>query len=137
MDKKLLPTKVLFIDADEASFQIWQCMARTLEKLPPMELFYAQDATEGLNMLEDLHPDVIVVNLDEDASERDIFLDSLYTQHPPVIVPAAEITHAHKAALTQDIHYIKRHETLDGILHTLITAATAAQKTKSLQITLH
>ena len=58
-------TRLLFVDADETSFQVWQCMANVLDSLPPFEFHYAADATEALEGLDQIKPDVIVLNFSD------------------------------------------------------------------------
>ena len=124
------PTRILFMDGDEASFQIWQCMARTVEQIPPVELFYAGDATEGLSMIDHVKPDVIVLNFDEDlAAERETFMDAVYGKHPPILIPDDKAKAAEDPRPENGIVYVKRTETLDGIVKTLLVAATVGTRT--------
>lgn len=118
-------TKILFIDNDEMAFQVRQCMVRVLNQLPPVELFHANDATEALALLENLKPDVIILD-DELAEERDLFLDSLTPKHPPVVVQTE--SEAKKAA-RKEVTYIEKNESLEGIHQTLLVATTLASKT--------
>ena len=120
-------TRLLFVDADETSFQVWQCMANVLDSLPPFEFHYASDATEALEVLEQIKPDVIVLNFsDEEAAEREVFLESLYCGHPPVVVTTDEL----ERALEEDRDLIYRIGcgSLDGIHKTLIAAASLASR---------
>jgi DNA-binding NarL/FixJ family response regulator len=118
-------TKILFIDNDETAFQIRQCIARVLSQLPPIELFHACDATEGLSLLENLKPDVVILD-DELNEERDLFLESLPGKHPPVLVQTqlpAPRTGAHR-----EVTYMVKNESLEGIHQTLLVATTLATK---------
>lgn len=120
-------TRLLFVDADEMSFQVWQCMANVLDSLPPFEFYYAADATEALEVLEQIKPDVVVVNFsDEEAAEREVFLESLYGAHPPVVVTTDEL----ERALEEDRQSIYRIGcgSLDGIHKTLVAAASLASR---------
>ena len=49
-----VPTKILFIDQNEASFQVQRCVAKALSSLPPVQLYHAHDATEALAMIDKL-----------------------------------------------------------------------------------
>ena len=119
-------TRILFIDNDEMAFQIRQCMAKVLSQLPPVELFHANDATEGLALMEDLQPDVVILD-DELPEERDLFLDSMTSIHPPVLVQTE--TEKHPAPnKKKQITYIEKNESLEGIHHTLLLATTLASR---------
>ena len=124
------PTKILFVDSDDALMQVWQCIAFALDGIPPVEFFHATDATDGLSMVEKCRPDVIILNLDEDLSEeRDVFMESLYGQHPPVIVPTDEEYSAQKK--DDKVIYVTRGGTLDGIHKALLVATSAAQRSEA------
>lgn len=113
-------TKILFVDNDETSFQVRQCMARVLNSLPPIELFHARDATEALAMLNQLKPDVIVLD-DETPAERDLLMDSLPGNHPPIVLRSeTRLPTPEKFRLDEPVTYIPKNESLDGIHQTLI-----------------
>jgi DNA-binding NarL/FixJ family response regulator len=118
-------TKILFIDNDEMAFQVRQCMARVLGELPPVELFHANDATEGLQLLENLRPDVVILD-DEVPEERDLFLDSVTGLYPPIVVQT-EGTAKSKSS-SNKVTYVMKNESLEGIHHTLLVATTLASK---------
>ena len=123
-------TKLLFIDSDETSAEVWKCMAKVLESLPKFEFFHAADATEALTLMDTVKPDVIVLNLDDDdVDEKEAFIDSLYGQHPPVVIPNEEEKNLIKDS--ERMIYLNDCESLDGIHKTLHAAATAVS---SLQI---
>lgn len=115
-------TKILFVDNDEAGFQVRQCIARVLEKLPAMELFHANDATEALTLLDQLKPDVIVLD-HEHEEEKCLFLESLSSNHPPVIVQSAEDSRptTDRAGL---VRHVPRNDSLEGLHQTLILATS-------------
>ena len=115
-------TKILFLDNDETAFQFRKCMAKVLGQLPPMELFHAGDATEALHLMEQLRPDVVVID-NEVPEERDLFLDSLPGAHPPVVVQSDTEQKANG-----NITYIRKSETLEGIHETLIVATAIATR---------
>jgi len=121
------PTKILFVDSDDALMQVWQCIAFALDGIPPVEFFHASDATDGLSMVEKCRPDVIILNLDDDLSEeRDVFMESLYGQHPPVIVPTDE--EQSETRKDEKVIYVTRGGTLDGIHRALLVATSAAHR---------
>lgn len=121
-------TKILFVDGDETSFQVRQCMAKVLDALPPVELFHARDATEALAMLDQLKPDVIVLD-DETPAERDLFMDSLTGIHPPIVVRSdTRSTSPKEFSLGNSVNYIPKNESLDGIHQTLILVTAIGVK---------
>ncbi|MCB0359646.1 MAG: response regulator transcription factor [Bdellovibrionales bacterium] len=126
-------TKLLFLDADEMSFQVWQCMASALEALPSFEFHHASDATEALRMMETIRPDVVVMHFDDDAhAEREAFFDSLFGDFPPVIVPLGcdEVAPACcTSSRSTNVITVEGCESLDGIHRTLVMAASAAYRT--------
>jgi DNA-binding NarL/FixJ family response regulator len=118
-------TKILFIDNDEMAFQIRQCVARVLSQLPPVELFHACDATEGLQLMENLKPDVVVLD-DELPEERDLFIESVGRHHPPILVQTE--SDRTKARKSQTVTYISKNPSLEGIHQTLLVATTIASR---------
>ncbi|MCC6932475.1 MAG: response regulator transcription factor [Deltaproteobacteria bacterium] len=122
-------TRILFIDDDETSFQFRKCMVQVLQQIPPVELFHAQDATEGLSLLEKIKPNVVV--LDENLCEEcDLFLDSLSKNHPPIVMQTENRKNKSKHSFRQyhDISYIKKNESLAGIHETLMVVTDIAHR---------
>lgn len=123
-----MPTKILIIDHDELSFQIQQCIAKALAKIPPVELYHAKDATEALAMMDNLRPDVVLID-DEEPEERNLFIDSLSRNHPPVLIQTSEnFTQAKNFTLQDEITRIPRSESLEGIHQTLMLAVAMGSK---------
>jgi len=123
-------TKILFIDNDETSFQFRKCMAKVLNSLPPIELFHAVDATEALGMLETLQPDVIVID-GELAEEKELFLDSLSSEHPPIVLQTNESTDERNSDQFETSNHItkmEKNESVDGIHQTLRLASELGTK---------
>ena len=120
-------TKILFIYEDEASFQIWKCMANVIEQLPPVELFLALDATEGLNMIDHVKPDVIVLDNDM-ADERDMFLDNISVDHPPILIQTDSTSRNQQMVNGKQVVYVEKNGTLEGIHKTLLVATTVAKQ---------
>lgn len=120
-------TKILFIDNDEMAFQVRQCIAKVLAQLPPVQLFHASDATEGLQLLENVKPDVVILD-DEISEERDLFLDSLTAAHPPVLVQIEGRTPSEAPRHTTKVTYIEKNESLEGIHQTLMFATNVASR---------
>ena len=120
-------TRILFIDNDELSFEFRKCMARVINSLPPMELFHAHDATEALNMLESLHPDVVILDSDS-REENSLFLDSLVGAHPPIVVLEDEVEKVTTRADDGDIRYLKKNDSIEGIHQTLLVASELGSK---------
>jgi DNA-binding NarL/FixJ family response regulator len=107
-------TKILFIEEDQTSFEIRRCIARVLEGIQPLELYHAKDATEALELLDEVKPDVVVIEHEESA-EQDLFLDSLKKSHPPVI--------AKEQCSRPGVNYVERDGSLESI-HNLLRRAT-------------
>ncbi len=121
-------TKILFVEEDKLTFEFKKCIAKALSCQEELELLYAQDATEGLRILETERPDVVVLD-DEISEECELFIESLSPIHPPVILQIngkqKTQTYKHDA-----LEYIKKDESLAGI-HTILTnAKNIAQKTQ-------
>ncbi len=125
MERKSTQTKILLLDDSEASFQIWQCIARALDGLPPLEMIHAIDATEALQKIEQAKPDVVVVNLDDElVEEKQVFMDSLFGHHPPIVVP----NDPQNSRSSDKVIYVNSGESLDGIHKTLLAATAAATR---------
>ena len=130
---QLRTTKILFVDNDETSFQVRQCMAKVLNALPPVELFHARDATEALSMLDQLKPDVIVLD-DDTPAERDLFIDSMQGNHPPIVLRCESREVLPKDfSLEKKITYIPKSESLDGIHQTLMLVTAIGVKATNLK----
>lgn len=115
-------TKILFVEEDLIAFEIRKCIAAVLEGIPPLELFHAKDATEGLELLDEIKPDVIVLG-HEERSETELFIDGLTNNHPPVLVDRDEADTSRKRV---GITYLKRDGSLEGIHLLLKTAQSIA-----------
>lgn len=120
MQEQFQATKILFIDNDETAFEVRQCMAKVLGSLPPVKLFHAKDATEALSMLDELKPDVVVLD-DEQGAEKDLFMDSLHGVHPPIVVRSETHRPSPKEfRIDQSVTYIPKSDSLEGIHDTLV-----------------
>lgn len=120
MAEQVQTTRILFVDSDEQSFEVRQCVARVLAALPPVELFHAKDATEALSLLDEVKPDVVVID-DEQTAECDLFMDSVGANHPPIVVRTETRKPDPKTfTLDEDVTYIPKSETLEGIHQTLM-----------------
>jgi chemotaxis response regulator CheB len=115
-------TKILFIEEDLTAFEIRKCIAAVLEGIQPLELFHAKDATEGLELLDEVKPDVIVIG-HEESSETELLLDGLTMNHPPVVVDHAENQDDKKRS---GVTYLKSDGSLEGIHQLLKTAQSLA-----------
>lgn len=116
-------TKILFIENDERTFQIRQCIARALS-LGDVDLFHATDATDGLELIEELQPDVIVID-EEPGDECAMFLENVPAKHPPILVQSSN---GGKGPLKRDVLYVPRCESLAALHETLITATRLARE---------
>ncbi len=126
-DHEVAPTKILFIEDNEAAFQILQCIARAIITLPPIELFHARDASEALAMLDTLEPDVIVID-EEVNEEKELLIDSLSFNHPPIILQTDEDPEEEVTALSEEVTRLPRGESLESIHNTLKVAAELGEK---------
>ena len=126
------PTKILFVEEDERSFEVRQCVAKVLQSLPPVQLFHAKDATDALNLLEQIRPDVIVLD-GEVQEEKELFIDSLHGEHPPVMVRTEEedANVVKNFSLDKSVNYIPKNESLEGIHQTLLLAAAIGHRNSS------
>jgi len=113
-------TKILFIEEDLTAFEIRKCIAAVLEGIHPIELFHAKDASEGLELLDEVKPDVIVIEHEEKA-EAELFLDGLAHNHPPIVVDNDE---TNAGSMRTGVTYIKKDGSLEGI-HKLLKTATS------------
>lgn len=123
-------TRVLFVDNDELSFEFRKCMARVITSLPPMELYHAHDATEALTLLESLQPDVVILDSDSEE-ENSLFLDSLVGAHPPVVVLDEEAEKRSQHSATDEIKYLQKNDSIEGIHQTLLLATELVAKDNS------
>ena len=115
-------TKILFIEEDLTTFEIRKCIAAVLEGIQPLELFHAKDATEGLELLDEVRPDVIIIG-HEERSETELFMDGLTMNHPPIVVDHEENDAEGKRS---GVTYIKKDGSLEGIHQLLRTAQSLA-----------
>ncbi len=115
-------TKILFIEEDSTAFEIRKCIAAVLEGIQPIELFHAKDATEGLELLDEVKPDVVVIE-HEEKSEADLFMDGLHSNHPPVVVDQEDSNTDRKRC---GVTYLKKDGSLEGIHNLLKTARSLA-----------
>lgn len=99
-------------------------MASVIQQLPPVELFHACDATEALSLLENVKPDVIV--LDNDLTEeRDMFMESIGGDHPPILIQVSEDGEGRSSG-SEGVLYVTKTATLEGLHKMLLVATTVA-----------
>ena len=118
-------TKILFIEEDLTSFEIRKCIAAVLEGISPVELYHAKDASEGLELLDEVKPDVIVIEHEERA-EAELFLDGLNHNHPPIVVDVLETEASEERGERSVVTYLKHDGSLEGIHHLLKVAKSLA-----------
>ena len=126
MQEKLI-AKILFVEEDELSFEFKKCIAQALHNIKrthedAIEMFYAQDATEGLRILEKEKPDVVVLD-DNLYEECELFLESLSPQHPPIVlqVDGKQKTNIGKLS---NISCIQRDDSLESFNSVLAVATS-------------
>lgn len=116
-------TKILIVEQDDISFEFFRSLAEKLEELPPVELFHARDATEALALLESIAPDVLLID-DHSPEESELLLDSLASQHPPVVLCTEDLERATRSvAFDELVTCIERNESLEGLHQQLKIAA--------------
>ena len=135
MDGVITPrtTKILFLESDDASFQVRQCVAKVLAGLPPVEFYQAHDASEALSLLDRVGPDVIVIDDDSDA-EKELFMESVGKVHPPVVVTGdREVTKPGKFSLDSPVTYLPRTESLEGMHQSLVLITALGIKSANIK----
>lgn len=118
--------KILFLDNDEMSFAIRQCIARVLTNLPPLELYHATDAASALDALESFAPDVIVAD-ENSYDELEILFDSTDHQRPPVLLQSEKNLVSEAELANKNVMRIGKSGSIDGLRRTLVAATTLAQ----------
>ena len=118
-------TQVLVVDHDEASFQVRKCIASVSSGLCSLELIYARDASEALILIERNKPDVILFNADENVEEFELLIESLETEHPPIILQGD--FEQLKLPKTESIKRIPNDESIDAIHQTLMLVDSIAK----------
>ncbi len=114
------------MDNDETSFQVGQCIAKVVSHLPPLELFHANDATEGLQLLENVKPDIIVLD-SEFSEESELFAESLASNHPPILLQTEGPSKKNILGALQ-VTPVPRCDSLEGLHQVLTLAASLAGK---------
>jgi hypothetical protein len=126
-----ISTKILIIEGDHANFQVRKCIAQALGLLPEVDLLYAPDVSEGLQMMEQKKPDAIIFS-EEDSSERELLLDCLDDTHPPLVLQTEDCEYFKtKQNLDQKVMYVPVYDTLEGMHQVLILAASLGRKSRS------
>jgi len=115
-------TRILFIEEDETAFEIRKCIAAVLEGIQPLEMFQAKDASEALELLDEVCPDVVVIE-HEELAERELFLDGLTKEHPPILIDGEKAPGAAPQA-RKGVSYHRKDSSLAGI-HDLLKTARA------------
>ena len=119
-------TKILFVEEDELAFEFKKCIATALHNIKRLnegmvEMYYAQDATEGLRILEKENPDVVV--LDDNINEEcELFLESLSPQHPPIVLQVDGKQKTRTGKL-ENLSCMQKDDSLDSI-NSVLSVAT-------------
>ena len=123
-------TKILFVEEDELAFEFKKCIATALHNIKranegAFEMYYAQDATEGLRILEKENPDVVV--LDDNINEEcELFLESLSSQHPPIVLQIDGKQKTRTGKL-ENLSCMQKDDSLDSINSVLAVATKMAR----------
>lgn len=118
-------TKILFMDSDEMAFAIRQCIARAITSLPPVELFHVTRASDALDALESICPDVLVID-DSCLTEFEILLENYQYDHPPILLQSDNPTTQIDKLSDIKINYIEKSASLDGLRRTIVAATDLA-----------
>jgi DNA-binding NtrC family response regulator len=120
-------TTILFMETDDIVFQFRQCMAKALKHLPELKLIYASDATEALSMVDQEHPDVIVVD-SELEEETCLLLDALAKTHPPVLIQTETgVERKTRWQKYANVSFVDKEHSLENMHETLVSATEAAK----------
>lgn len=119
-------TKILFLDDDEMSFAVRQCIARVIANNPPVELFHACDAASALDVLDNVSPDVIVVD-DNCYHELELLSESVVENRVPVLLQSNDPCFLNLDFSTTTLMRIEKNASLDGLKNTLVVAAEMAR----------
>lgn len=117
-------TRVLVVDHDEASFQVRKCIASVSSGLCSLELIYAKDASEALMIIDRKIPDVILFNADENVEEFELLIESLDSEHPPIVLQGD--FDQLQLPKTESIKRIPNDESIDSIHETLMLVGSIA-----------
>ena len=117
--------KVLFVDADDETFQFRRCMAKALSDLPPLELYHASRADKAFELLESKDLNVIVID-EELQEEYELFIEGLNSQHPPVLVMVRHSREVDTLDSETKIAYMPKNTSLAGMHQTLLVALELA-----------
>ena len=117
-------TRVLVVDHDEASFQVRKCIASVSSGLCSLELIYARDASEALMIIDRKIPDVILFNADESVEEFELLIESLDSEHPPIVLQGD--FDQLQLPKTESIKRIPNDESIDAIHETLMLVGAMA-----------
>lgn len=118
-------TRILFVDGDEISFQVRQCIARVLANIPPIELLHAHDGNEALRVMEKQSPDVIVFD-EEMNDDFKMVLDYIPEGHVPVLVQSNEEGLSEGEHKKGAVTAIRKNDSLDGLHYSLLVAIKLA-----------
>ena len=114
-------TRILFVEADEATFQFRKCMSEIIEALPPTELLLATDAGEALELLAEEKADVLIVD-DELMEELEVIVDSIDCSSIPILVQSEPENRASLAKLEKTLRLIPKEESLDHLHQPILCA---------------
>jgi chemotaxis response regulator CheB len=118
-------TKILFMDNDEMSFAVRQCIARAILSLPPIELFHVTKASEAIDALEAICPDVIVID-DSCLEEFELLRDNASINYPPILLQSNKPSIHQAIGNDLRVNCIEKSASIDGLRRTLVAATDMA-----------
>lgn len=121
-------TKILVIEGDQTSFQVRKCIAQALGLNTSVELVHASDVSEGLKIMDKIHPDAIIFS-ENDKLEKEFLLDSVGNIHPPIILQTEDASYFNKKQSIEDnVMYVPFYDTLEGMHQIIVLAAALGEK---------
>lgn len=120
--------KILIVDQDETAFQVRKCIASVSFGLTGIELLYARDASEAIAMIEKKSPDAILFSTDQDSEEAELLIDSLSSNHPPILIQGDENIEKLYIPEPDRIKKIPNDDSIDSIHETLKMLTALAEK---------
>jgi len=121
-------TKILVIEGDQTNFQVRKCIAQALGLNPSVELFHAQDVTEGLSFIDKMDPDAIIFS-EDDTQEKEFLLESIGHSHAPLIMQTEDPKYFEKKqSIEENVMYVPFYDTLEGMHQVIILAAALGEK---------
>ena len=109
------------MDTDEMAFAIRQCIARVITNLPPVELFHVTRASDAIDALESIAPDVLVID-DSCLEELEILIEHYQNDLLPILLQSNNPPTKSSKQSDLKISYIEKSPSIDGLRKTIVAA---------------